>query len=577
MYTQISTYPVAVTQGDSNQFVAQVTNKGNQTAHGVDLNWTLPSGWSITSGTASVSQSTLAIDATLANTVTVLIPTNATTGNQTVTATADTDGNSQKTRSASVTVLVQAKSTDTNTTTNTTTTVYTPGGGGSSGGSSGSSIFQNPEQAQAFFKTSQETFELLRGKDASFSISIQNPFEDKGLQGIRVSVSGLLAKYLQLTPTDLGDFLPGQEKKLDIRIIAPKYFTSGTHTLSFAIEGNLLEKKGNQTVSRAFKEERKVTLVIREVDRTTANGLLQQAQQAIDAMREQGWETEKLESLQRQARQLLLAKEYDSIPSLVEQILDQASLAESINQKIVELEEQIQQAKQNGLDAPKTIRLLELVKLAFKRGDYTDASRQIEDAGTVFLLETKGAVNLTFFVLNHWKALSASGAALVAIIFFGLLFARNAWLSNRITVMKKEENLLLGLIKSAQNQCFVEKKISMNEYYDTITHFERKLSRVAERSLQLENEQTNLFKFKSKANKLREEREHLLGIIKKTQEDYFNKGIIETRVYQARTKSLMERYSTVEKNIVLHDTLKDLRLENSRIKPFWKVYYKVFR
>lgn len=117
----------------------------------------------------------------------------------------------------------------------------------------------------------------------------------------------------------------------------------------------------------------------------------------------------------------------------------------------------------------------------------------------------------------------------------------------------------------------------MNEYYETISHFEKRLSRVVEKTIQLETKRRNMFSFKSKTAKLKEEREKLIDEIKSNQTDYFNKGITETRIYEAKSKSLTNRFSHVENNIMLGEAKKVLRTTNGIGAPLWKMYYKVIK
>ena len=85
------------------------------------------------------------------------------------------------------------------------------------------------------------------------------------------------------------------------------------------------------------------------------------------------------------------------------------------------------------------------------------------------------------------------------------LYLRHALLGRRVKSLKSEEGLLLALIKNAQNDCFVLCKLSINDYHDTAAHFEGRLGRVVEKTIQLETKRANLLKIKTRTAKLLDE------------------------------------------------------------------------
>jgi len=359
--------------------------------------------------------------------------------------------------------------------------------------------------------------------------------------------------------------------------VAPKYFTRGEHVLTFTISGVLMDDVGPVIrVPRPFTETRQITLIVREVDKAMAREAIDKSRAKIELMRQNGWVVSDLLELNRQATELLQLKKYEEAAEVTKKIEAHYSMALEVAGRIDQLTVSIAGMAADGIDTPKTTRLIDLASLAFSRGEYDKALQRIGDAESVFALETKGAFNVTAFVVRNSGAISIVGILILVLAWVSWLAGRFFWLRRRSKSLKSEENLLLGLIRSTQDACFVQKRISMSEYYETLSHYERKISQVVERSISVDTQRINLLKVKSKEAKLREERDHLLGELKKTQGEYFNKGLLDSRIYEAKTKSLMSRYSKVEKDIVMEDTKKYSRTYTGWLSLFWKVYYAIF-
>ncbi len=591
LLTEITVFETSVTQSDTNKaFTARITNQGDYDGNNVTLAWTLPSGWSVNNGTASVSAPNLTLLETLSNPITVNIASSATTGTQTLIATATCCSDSNKTRTTSVNVTVNASSGSGSTTTTTTTTTTTGGssGGGSAGSSSssgggGGSIFRSEEEAEAFFKASESEFELLRGRDSKFVVLMKNPFEDKNLLDLKVSVGGLLSRYLSVSPESLGNILVGEEKEIHVSIEAPTYFTKGEHTLFFTISGTLDGEDKSKPwirpkyISQPFEEKRTIKLIVREVDKQMAQTAITSTEKIIEEMESKQWHTTKLKRKLGEIQRLFAQKKYEELNLIALEINETALQANAAMEKITQLNAQVLEFYENGIDTQKTTRLLLLADLAFERGDYSTAVERLSDAENVLLLETKGAVNITAFVIKNRVPVSLAGIIIITLMGAIFLIAKYAYLTKQIDLTGKEEKLLLNLIKEAQHDCFVKAKMSLGDYYDTLSHYEKKVSETVERNIRLETQRLNMFKFKSTILKLQEERAALLEKIKSTQEDYFKLGTMDARIFGSKMKSLLKRFSEVEKDVVLNEVKKSSRTKNNPLSTVWKAYYYVFK
>ncbi|MCX6802950.1 MAG: hypothetical protein NTY48_00060, partial [Candidatus Diapherotrites archaeon] len=139
------------------------------------------------------------------------------------------------------------------------------------------------------------------------------------------------------------------------------------------------------------------------------------------------------------------------------------------------------------------------------------------------------------------------------------------------------ENLLLSLMKELQKACFVDKKISMNEYQTALNHYENRLGEAVDNVINAQNELTNIVSLKTRTTKLNEERQRLIDEMRNTQTQYFKEGLIESRVYNSKQTNLGKRLGEVEKDITYSSAMKTIRINSSKIKTLWKLYYTIFK
>jgi hypothetical protein len=131
----------------------------------------------------------------------------------------------------------------------------------------------------------------------------------------------------------------------------------------------------------------------------------------------------------------------------------------------------------------------------------------------------------------------------------GSLLFRLQLYRKRISILKKEEILLLELMKVVQKECFENNKMSMEEYEEAISQYEKRLGQTIQEKIETETKLANLFKVKGKSLALAEEKKKLIEMIKQLQEDYMIKGKVETRIYENMLKSYTARLGAVDEQI----------------------------
>jgi uncharacterized membrane protein len=570
LYVQWVAKDIAVQQGDTNVYYSiKITNMGNQDTNNLVVDWNYPTGFTITSGTAQyVSSGTFATLDSVTIPITFTVSSSAIVGDNDFSvkaSCADPDKNQTK----AITVSVVAAGTGGNTN-------NPPGGGtlgagtGATGG--GASPLQTEQQKALFFQTTQ-FFELVRGSDDSFQIKVTNPL-DGNMIDINLSVSGIMAKYLELENTHIDVLDTNQEFETRIKIASPKYFNPGEYQISFVISAVLDKGYYNK---RAFTETRIITLLIHDTNKESAQAYIEDIQQFITDLNAQGLKLNDLPRMIADSNILLDKRSYDDIATMyaaAKQTYEQALDAKSASQKLSGL---MDTATGSGIDTPNTKRIVKLAGLAIKRGEYALALDRLKEAELTYGLETKGEFNAVFFIWQHRVEVIIALVILIVFSYILWMWIKLMLVKKKLGDYTKENKLLLDLIKNLQNKCFVENKISLGEYYDALNQFETRIAEVSEGIIEMESKKLALFNFSSPVTRLEKERERLLTFIRSTQKEYFELGLIETKIYKTKMDSMTKRLSEVEEAIVMSELLQTARVTRGLAKPIWRAYYSIMR
>ena len=106
-------------------------------------------------------------------------------------------------------------------------------------------------------------------------------------------------------------------------------------------------------------------------------------------------------------------------------------------------------------------------------------------------------------------------------------------------------------MKTVQRECFEEKKMSMREYGIAIMQYEQRLNTVVQKLVEMESKKVNLLKVGTEEERLKQEDERLMQMIKDTQKKYIEKGDLETRVYEDKMKSFTTRLGVIQEKLAL--------------------------
>jgi hypothetical protein len=432
---------------------------------------------------------------------------------------------------------------------------------GGSGGGSGGGVSEASK-----FEKSEASYELLRGKETSFTFELKNKYSQI-MKNIKISVGGLNSEYISIIPDSIIELAPGENRTIKITINAPAYFSGKKYDLIFDITSSLVDP-ATPANSIASMDKRYITLYIVEVEKGNASILLNESLKFIKEMNNSNLITKEARGLLDEARKAYENRDYLAVKTISEKIKiihDNALEAKSI---IENLKEGIKEAQKNGISTLQTQKVLAVAEVAFARGDYALALQRLNEAKLVYALEVKGEFNFVYAVKNN-PGKSFSIALFVGIAsWVSSLLIRLRLYKKKLRVLSEEELLLLELMKMIQRQCFQERKMSMEEYDQAMMQYESKLSETIENKIRTETKIANILRFRGKRKALNEEKERLIGLIRKAQDDYLNKGKVETRVYENMIKSYTSRLGEVDEQIAYLDAQDAMKSDKKLSKEF---------
>ena len=563
-YFQVSIidYTLTLTQGGTVSLTSKVKNIGNDTSLDTWLNWTLPAGWSNSSGNLSFNIGNLSSGETIWNNITALLSSSASAGTSSLIVNSSCNYKNTtcaNTGSASVSVVVSCSNTDgvcgagctTSTDSNCVAAAAGGGGGGAAGGKAREQVYTGVELTAA-----AEEFEITRGYQNSFPIIVNNPYKFAKMHNVTLSVTGYMSQYLSILP-DKYDLIDINSSELfNITIISPAYMQQGEYTLKFNITSKLIGTVISTANEKAFWkkdliEQRLVKLVIYEVRKEDANDLLITSENYIAELEEANLPAIKVSGILEKAKSAFLEKNYKLSKELSEQIKLIRDDAFKANELINEIKLSIAEAEKKALKIAETKRLFNLALAAFEREDFKTAIQRLKDAQLSYVIETKGKINIVQFILDYYWLLIPS---LIGLIILGYIIRNRLLLlmiKAKITDLEKETLTINGLMKEIQEKAFKEKKMSLVEYHKQMYNYEKRLSEIRQLIARLRAKRIGIIKLSEEIDLLKNEDKKIVEEIKKNQDMYYNKKNITKRNYAGRMEEYKLRRAEIEKSAAI--------------------------
>jgi hypothetical protein len=411
--------------------------------------------------------------------------------------------------------------------TQTVTTNSGGGGGGGGGGGAGETRID---------------YVFVRGQTNEIVIPFKNKDVNNSFSSLNFSVSGDVAKYIQIIPNSVSYLAPGDEINIIMKITSPSYLKLGKQEILVYITGNL--------AGRNYNENKRIVLQVVEVSAENALKLIDGMADLLQKMMELNLSTDKLEGLLNASKEAFDSLHYEKIVENSQTIQEQANNAlgaYKIVQEMISLENV---AGQKGINTDGSKRLVKLAQLSLSRAEYSEAYARAKEAQVTYALEVKGEIGkFSYYLKNNPREISLSAFFLILLGFTGFKVGQVQLLRAKIRKLKDEERIFQQLIKVVQVDAFEKKKMSIEEYEQSIKYYECKLSEIIEKLIECESKRAYALRFTSGETRLKQERERIVDLIKEIQKIYLQQGKMETKSYELRLESYNRRLGIIDERL----------------------------
>ena len=436
--------------------------------------------------------------------------------------------------------------------TSTTTTTTTTGGsdsGGGGGGAGGSAVITRAD------------YQIIRGEQNEIIVPYKNVKSNKTLTSITFKVTGKIAKYIEVVPSTMASLPGGETIDITLKITSPTYLPLGKEFLTLEIIGNY--------GSEVYREDKRIVIEINELSSEGASKLVADARKLLEEFKKEGFEYDKLDTLFGEIEQALDNLEYSVVKQKYGELETIVNAALESKEILSELEALLAQAKLKGIDTEATERLVKLARLALERKDFISALERAREAQTSYALEIKGEfVTLTAFVKNNPGEIALAVIFLTVFSFAGYKAGRYQHLKNKIRRLKEEDSILTELIKVVQRETFQQNKMSMEEYYESMQQYQKKIAAVIEQLIEAENQKEYALTLASKSKKLEIEKKRVISLIKDIQRGYLQDGVIETRIYELKLESYNRRLGEIDTELATMEAERAIKAKTGFFSRF---------
>ena len=412
-----------------------------------------------------------------------------------------------------------------------------------------SPVITSPHALIMMNNPSLEAFELVRGYNDSFPVTVKNILvENANLFNVSMSVTGYLSQYLQINPEIFDEIPYNETKQFNVTIISPTYMKKGTYQLNISITGDII----GHLLEMNFTDNRFVTLVIHEVSREEANSSIMEASWFIDDLSNAGFKTTKISRILEDAQEALEDHDYESAKELCDGIETMKENAFLANDLINQVKNSIENNPSRSFNETQAI--LNLAIAAFEREDYETAFLRAQDAMKAMELETR-EFDLAVFIFSYWWAILSS--VIVATVVGVFLYQRImvATITRRIRDLGREEENIGKLMVEAQKKRFDEKTISSGDYRRIMNRHQKRLTEIKSLGTKLRHKRVRLLKKGEILKDLDGESSSIMDLIKSLQENYFKKHVITKNAYDGHMKSYNERLAEIEDERLTLETM----------------------
>ncbi|MDD5133008.1 MAG: NEW3 domain-containing protein [Candidatus Nanoarchaeia archaeon] len=560
--TIIDEYPNSILVGETANFSATVKNVGSGIATDVYLWYELPAGWTNISGNLNQSLGNLSVGSANQSNITVSISSSASSGLQNVIA--NSSGYNETNYTVGLTIIIGDS---------VLVDIIPPISAPSGGGEATASAIGGGGGGKTTVKTVQQ-FDVLRGGYQDVPIEIKNIYTNSILQNVKIKIEGFLPQYLNISPETLDDIPYNTNKTFYLNVFVPTYFEKESFDLKLIITGDIIginQKKDGTYERKPLLEQKIIKLLIREVSPEKAQISLDKIKEYINELQNANIPYSKLTLLDQNAQFALDSLDFEKVKLLGEEakaIRDNAFASKEILEKI---QKDIKNAESKWLKVSETKRSLELALKAYEREDFVTALQRSKDTQLLFILETKGKVNILWLLKYYWWALIIGSIVCLTVAF--LVYKKLAVfiINQRIININKEEEAISELLKEAQKNYLIKKSVSESEYNKLNSQYNSRLNKIRNIRLKLRNKRIGIKKLEQSLDNTKKEKGDLIENIKKSQTDYLQKGKISRGDFFRQEEQNQQRLAEIEEE----ESVIKQRLEKQKLSSIGKIMNKI--
>lgn len=534
--------PTSVYQGTSYNLSARLRNIGNETATGIWLNWTLPDGWTNTTGNLSgyIGNLNGTVDGgnEAFNNITVYLqPGSASAGVHNIYVNSSSAENLTGNKTGLIYVLCNSTDgvcgagcnyfSDSN--------CPQPTGGGTTTTSPPTMAGSQPSMSV----NAPDRFYLIRGESGTFHVDVRNTVSGTSLKNVTLQISGYPQIHIKITPAQF--YTLGYEtKRFTVEVTVPEYMAYGGYELTLKAQGKHSE--------RIIKADAETILFVHSVSINDTIKTIKEAEDNLDKMAEKGINTEHLSLLLEQANKALDELDYDRAEQLGNEVARISEIALRVNDILRDIENKIQKATSYGIETPETQKMYALSLAAFQRGDYERSEERAESALLTYSIETGGVAEVLSFVYDYWWIL------IVVII----IIIVSSWKVHRIVLIKsisgklikleKEEKEVLGMIGDYQKKYWKDSSISLDDYQKFISDGESKMLDIRKSRSDLSIKKIKLT-VRDVLKGLEKELESIKNSMNNLQKKYFSEKGLSKSSYLMMMNGMNAEIANIQQNI----------------------------
>ena len=360
-----------------------------------------------------------------------------------------------------------------------------------------------------------------------------------------------------------------EDRDYELNIFAPSYLEEENFSLTVKITANIVAVNSELAgfVYKPLTEFRTLLFRIFKISLDEAKVNLGQARKDVQDMINAGFPVTKAQDLLSQAELAFNKTNYQLVKTLAEQINKIRRDAFESDTLIKESLKNIQKAKSKWLKVPETERSLALALKAFEREDFETALQRAKDTQLTYILETKGKINILWFLSKYWWAVIL-GIIIVLITSF-LIYKKLilSMIGQRLKNLAKEEVSIGSLMKEAQFKQMKGSSTSSTENQKIMSQYESRLNKIKHIGAKLRNKRIGIIKTEQELDNIEREEKELIELMKKAQTDYLQKGTLSKAKFLEIYESDKSRLADVEEE---KEVLKE-KLEKEKISKKYKL------